>query len=181
MQYIQEYIKKIGEVSCRTYSQEKCSQQKVVECFLMVKKNNRNLYFIGNGGSAGIAIHMTADYLKNGGIKTHSMHEPATLTCLGNDFGYEYVFSKQLDIIAAKDDVLVAISSSGNSTNIINAVNVARAKGCIVITFSGFEKNNKLSQMGDYNIYVPSMRYGIVESIHNMILQQVVDEIVEKS
>lgn len=148
--------------------------------FYELKRNKKTLYFIGNGGSAGIAIHMTADYLKNGGIKTHSMHDPALLTCLGNDFGYEYIFSKQLEVVAEKDDILVAISSSGNSLNIIKAIEMARKKGCRVITLSGFAKDNKISSLGDYNIYVPSMEYGIVESIHNMLLQQIVDELIKR-
>lgn len=144
----------------------------------LVKSRTKMLYFIGNGGSAGIAMHMTTDFLKNGRMKTHSLHDPATLTCLGNDYGYEYVFSKQLEIVAEKGDLLVAISSSGNSANIINAVDVAREKGCHIITLSGFEPDNKLRQLGDINIYVPSMEYGIVESIHNLILQQIVDELM---
>jgi D-sedoheptulose 7-phosphate isomerase len=148
--------------------------------FFEIKRGKCKVYFVGNGGSAGIAIHMTADYLKNGGMRTHSMHDAATLTCLGNDFGYEYVFSKQLEVVADKGDLLVAISSSGNSQNIVNAVVTAKEKDCKVVTFTGFHSNNKLRQMGDYNVYVPSMSYGIVESIHNMILQQIVDELVEK-
>lgn len=146
--------------------------------FLRIKK--QSLYFIGNGGSAGIAMHMTTDFLKNGRIKTHSMHDPATLTCLGNDYGYEHVFSKQLEIMVEKGDLLVAISSSGNSENIINAVNVAKKKGCKIVTLSGFKPDNALRKMGDINIYVPSMEYGIVESIHNIILQQIVDELMEQ-
>lgn len=146
--------------------------------FQRVKSEKRNLYFIGNGGSAGIAIHMTSDYLKNGGIRTHSMLDPSTITCLGNDFGYEYIFSKQLELIAMEKDVLVAISSSGNSQNILNAVYVAKKNGCVVVTLSGFKEDNKLRSLGDFNIYVPSMIYGIVESIHNMILQQIVDKMV---
>lgn len=149
----------------------------IVKKLLSIRAAGKFIYFIGNGGSAGIAMHMTVDFLKNGKMRTHSMHDAPTLTCLGNDYGYEYVFSKQLEIVAGKDDILVAISSSGNSPNIIEAVREARHKGCKVITLSGFQPNNKLRQLGDYNIYVPSMKYGIVESIHNMILQQIVDEI----
>lgn len=152
----------------------------LIEVFLSIKKYKSTIFFIGNGGSAGIAVHMTTDYLKNGGMKTHGMLDASTVTCLGNDFGYEHIFSKQLEIVAEQGDLLVAISSSGNSSNIINAVNVAREKGCEVITFSGFKEDNKLRQLGDYNIYIPSSEYGIVESIHNMILQQIVDEIVAK-
>lgn len=151
--------------------------EKLVAHLQEARRRRSVLYFIGNGGSAGIAVHMTVDYLKNGMVKTRSMHDPATLTCLGNDYGYEYVFSKQLELVAEKEDTLVAISSSGNSPNIVNAVEVAIGKGCYVLTLSGFNANNKLRQMGNVNIYAPSENYGIVETIHNMILQQIVDEL----
>ena len=71
--------------------------------------------------------------------------------------------------------MLVAISSSGNSRNIVNAIETAKKKGAKTITFTGFKKKNKAKQMGDVNIYVPCEKYGIVESIHNLILQQIVD------
>ncbi len=154
--------------------------EQVVHIFETIKANHGIAYFIGNGGSAAISMHMTTDFLKNGRIKTHSMHDPAMLTCLGNDYGYEYVFSKHLELVAEPGDILVAISSSGNSPNIINAVHIAKKKSCHIVTLSGFKPDNALRQLGDINIYVPSMEYGIVESIHNMILQQVVDEIMAK-
>lgn len=152
----------------------------IVETYITTKRERRRLYFIGNGGSAAIAIHMTNDFFKNGGICTHSLHDPALMTCLANDFGYEYVFSKQLELLSQTGDVLTAISSSGNSRNIINAVEVAKGKGCIIVTLSGFKEDNCLRRMGDVNLYVPSMEYGVVETIHNMILQQVVDDIVKR-
>lgn len=147
--------------------------------FRYVKNARRRLYFIGNGGSAGIAMHMTADFLKNGGIVTSSMHEPATLTCLANDFGYEQVFSRQVGLVAEAGDLLVAISSSGNSPNVLLAVEKAKARACQVMTFTGFRPDNRLRQMGDLNVYVPSVDYGIVESVHNYYLQQVVDKLVD--
>lgn len=150
----------------------------LVDLFFEQKtKTDNRTYFIGNGGSAAIAIHMTADFLKNGGITTVGMYDAATLTCLGNDFGYEYVFSKQLEMLAKPGDLLVAISSSGNSANIIRAINVAHKKGAQVLSVTGFKEDNQARQLGEYNLYVPCMEYGIVESIHNMILQQVVDSL----
>lgn len=143
-----------------------------------VRADRRQLFFIGNGGSAGIAVHMTADFLKNGRMRTIDLYAPTTLTCLGNDYGYEYVFSKQLEILANPGDVLVAISSSGNSPNILRAAETIQAVGGTVVTFTGFKSDNRLRAMGDRNLYVPSMEYGIVESIHNQILQQIVDEIM---
>lgn len=146
-----------------------------------LKRFGKTMYFIGNGGSAGIAMHMTADFLKNGKMRTVSMYNPATLTCLGNDFGIEFIFSKQLELLARPGDLLVAISSSGNSPNILRAIGTAKEKGCKVITLTGFREDNNARQMGDFNIYVPSMEYGIVESVHNIILQQAVDMLMEEN
>lgn len=143
-----------------------------------VRAERKQLFFVGNGGSAGISVHMTADFFKNGRMRTVDLYAPSTLTCLGNDYGYEYVFSKQLEILANPGDVLVAISSSGNSPNILRAAETIQAVGGTVVTFTGFKSDNRLRAMGDRNLYVPSMEYGIVESIHNQILQQIVDEIM---
>ena len=173
----------LDKVVCTVY-QELISYgvwvEHVVDIFSEVDKRKTTLYFIGNGGSAAIAIHMTADYLKNACIRTWSMHDPAVLTCLGNDYGYEYIFSKQLEIVANPGDILVAISSSGNSPSIVNAVRTAREKSCAIITLSGFREDNAIRQMGDYNLYIPSMKYGIVESVHNAVLQQIVDLLKER-
>ncbi len=176
--YKYEYCQVMENVSFGNEQEYEENIAGTVETFLSIRENRGNVYFIGNGGSAGIAMHMTVDFLKNGRMKTRGMHDGPTLTCLGNDYGYEYVFSKQLEIVAEKGDMLVAISSSGNSPNILEAVRIAKEKGCKVITLSGFKPDNKLRHLGDCNIYVPSMEYGIVESIHNMILQQIVDEIM---
>ena len=150
--------------------------ENLVDIFSKYKKNKQmRIFFIGNGGSAAIAIHMTADYSKNGGMTTINMYDPATITCLGNDYGYEHIFSKQLEKHIKKGDMLVAISSSGNSANILKAIDSAKMRGAVVITFTGFNANNEVRQIGDYNLYVPNTKYGIVESVHNIILQQIVD------
>ena len=128
-----------------------------------------------------IAYMVGADFLKNGKMRTVSMHNPATLTCLGNDFGYEFVFSKQLELLARPGDLLVAISSSGNSPNILRAIETAKEKGCTVVTLTGFREDNRARQMGDFNVYVPSNEYGIVESVHNIVLQQAVDMLMEQN
>lgn len=152
----------------------------LVEKFTWHKRHESQVFFIGNGGSSAIASHMTADFMKNGGMNTCSLYDNAVTTCMGNDWGYEYIFSKPLEFLMKPDDLLVAISSSGNSQNIINAIEVAKNKGAAVITFTGFEDNNKVKQMGDVNVYVPYGKYGIVESIHNLILQQIADEIMDR-
>lgn len=152
----------------------------IVSLFLSKKNEGKKVFFIGNGGSAAIASHMTADFMKNGGIHTISLFDNALTTCMGNDYGYEYVYSKPLEFLISQGDVLVAISSSGNSKNIINAIYTARDKGAIVVTLTGFKNDNIIKGLGDYNIYVPVEHYGMVETIHGMYLQQIVDAIKEK-
>src|SRR6516225_4013827 len=79
------------------------------------------LIFIGNGGSAAIASHMATDYSKNGGIRALALNDSVMLTCLGNDLGYGEVFANQVELYARPQDLLIAISSSGRSANILNA------------------------------------------------------------
>lgn len=123
---------------------------------------------------------MTSDFKKNGNMKTGALLDASVVTCFGNDFGYEYMYSKQLEQIGSEGDLLIAISSSGNSMNIVNAIAEARNKKMNVITLSGFKPDNKIKGMGDINVYVALEQYGIVESVHVTILQQVVDAILER-
>lgn len=155
--------------------------ERIVDMLWKCRANRQSTFFCGNGGSAGIAQHMTADYMKNGGIRTYSLYEQTALTCISNDYTYEAVFSKQLELMACKGDILVAISSSGESENIVNAIRTMRLLGGVVITLTGFRENNRVCTMGDVNIYVPKKHYGMVESIHNMLLQQIVDIIVDRT
>lgn len=153
----------------------------IVKCFIEVKRNKTKVFFIGNGGSAAIADHMTADFMKNGGVTTCSLYGTALTTCLGNDYGYEEVFSRPLSMLADEHDVLVAISSSGRSQNIINAIQAAKKAKVKVITLTGFDRDNPVSKMGNINVYVPCNKYGMVESIHNMMLQEIVDLMMEEN
>lgn len=184
-EYIKELIEKLEYIEVWKGIHEKCRDydsgiELLIDMFTEHKEKQAYLFFIGNGGSSAIASHMTADYMKNGGMNTYSLYDNAVTTCMGNDYGYEYIFSKPMERLVRKGDLLVAISSSGNSPNIINAVHVAKKKKAAVITFTGFQEDNRVKQLGDINVYVPSGKYGIVESIHNLMLQQIVDSIMER-
>lgn len=150
------------------------------DTFRHQKDSAGRVFFIGNGGSAAIASHMTADFLKNGGMRTCSLYDSAVMTCIGNDYGYEHIFAKPLSKLGSPGDLLVVISSSGNSPNIVRAIETAREKEIFVITFTGFKPDNKARQLGNINVYVPCEEYGKVESIHQLILQQIVDMILER-
>jgi D-sedoheptulose 7-phosphate isomerase len=133
------------------------------------------LIFIGNGGSATIASHMATDFSKNGGIRAFALNDSSMLTCLGNDLGYDRVFAKQIELYASPGDLVIAISSSGRSANILNGVEAARVAKCKVVTLSGFTPDNPLRSLGDLNFYIASDRYGFVEIGHLTICHAVLD------
>lgn len=151
--------------------------------FIAMAKKTRDIHskimFVGNGGSAGICSHLAIDFSKNGGLPAMAFSDIAAATCLSNDYGYEYIFSKQVEFHGRKDDLLIAISSSGKSKNILNAVEAAKKLGCQVVTFSGFQAENPLSQSGDLNFYVDSMEYGFVEVAHVGLIHAMLDNITQ--
>ena len=140
-----------------------------------VHECGNTLAFVGNGGSAAIASHMAIDFSKNGGLRARAFNDGAALTCLGNDLGYENVFAGQIEMHARPGDLLFAISSSGRSQNILNAVAAGRAGGCGVVTLSGFAPDNPLRRLGDYNVYVASHEYGLVEIAHLSLCHALLD------
>jgi D-sedoheptulose 7-phosphate isomerase len=131
---------------------------------------------VGNGGSAAIALHMQNDLCKAVGIRALEFTSAPLLTALSNDNGYNTAYYGMVNLWADQDDVLIAISSSGESRNIIATCQAARSKGCKVITLSGFKENNQLSKMGDINFYIPSEHYGMVEQAHSAICHYITDK-----
>ncbi len=149
--------------------------QKIINLLKLNHDLGNKIYFIGNGGSAGICSHMAIDYSKNGNLRSQALNDGATLTCLSNDYGYDSVFQKQLEFYAKKNDTLVAISSSGNSKNIILAAEYGKKIGMNVLTFSGFMSDNFLRSLGEFNFYINNSNYGYVELSHQIILHAILD------
>ena len=118
---------------------------------------------------------MATDYSKNGNIRSLALNDSAMLTCLSNDLGYDLVFAKQIELHARPGDLAIAISSSGRSASILNAVKAARTAKCAVVTFSGFTADNPLRGLGDINFYINSDRYGFVEIAHLTICHAILD------
>lgn len=145
---------------------------------LRSKRERGKVMFIGNGGSAGIADHMAEDFTKAGGMRSVTFNNGALLTCLANDYSFEEVFYQAVKMYGDAGDVLVAISSSGKSPNILNGVKAAREQRCSIVTLSGFQADNPLRSMGDYNVYVPAAAYGTVEITHYLFLHALLDSIV---
>lgn len=128
------------------------------------------MFFIGNGASAAMASHCAADIAKNTHIHTRVFTDLALFSALSNDLGYDRVYAEPLGWELQPGDILVAISSSGNSPNILQGVSAARERGGQVVTLSGFTAQNKLRRIGDINFYFPVSGYGFVESCHACLL-----------
>jgi len=140
-----------------------------------IRDKKRAIYVIGNGGSASVASHAVVDFMNVAKLRAYTLHDTATLTCMANDYGYENAFSNIISNTTKEKDLLIAISSSGKSKNIINAVEAARQNGAIVVTLSGFDSKNSLRIMGDINFWCNSKDYGMVEIAHQFILHNLAD------
>lgn len=134
--------------------------------------------FIGNGGSAAMASHLSVDLTKAATVRAINFNEADLLTCFANDYGYEHWVARALEAYADKDDAVVLISSSGKSLNIINGVAQARKMGLPVITLSGFKNDNPLRALGDVNFWCDSEAYNVVEMTHHVWLLAIVDYII---
>lgn len=133
---------------------------------------------VGNGGSAAMASHVAVDLTKTAGVRAVNFNEADLLTCFANDYGYEHWVEQALEFYADPDDLVVLISSSGKSPNIVNAAHRARQMKIPVITFSGFEPENPLRKLGGLNFWADSREYNVVEMTHHVWLLALVDKLV---
>lgn len=145
------------------------------ELTIAIREKKRSVYLIGNGASASMASHFAADLAKNAHLHTEVFSDLSLITAISNDIGYEWVFSEPLQRRAKKGDMLVAISSSGNSKNVLCAAEVARKIGLKIITLSAMSSQNPLRSSGYLNIYVPAQTYGYAETCHAAILHHWMD------
>jgi len=145
-----------------------------------LRRNNNTMFFAGNGASAAMSSHMSADASKNGGFRSLAFNDIALLTAVSNDISYAESFSLPLKRFADKGDILVTISSSGNSPNIIKALETARELGVATITLSGLGADNQSRKLGDLNFYIPAPTYGLVEAGHQVLLHCWLDLYMEK-
>ena len=144
----------------------------------MIKETHiakKKVIIAGNGGSAAIASHLSVDLTKSLGIRAVCFNEAGLITCFANDFGYQDWLEKAIDYYADEGDLVVLISSSGESKNMINAARKCRASALRLITFSGFSADNSLRKTGDLNFWVDSDVYNVVETTHQTWLLATVD------
>ena len=149
--------------------------------FITTKKNRKKILIFGNGGSAAIASHFSIDLTKNAKIRCTNYNESDLITCFSNDFGYERWVEMAIKYYGNKGDVLIVVSSSGKSKNMINACIAARKKKFSkIITLTGHSVNNPVKKLGDINLWVNSKAYNYVENIHQFWLLSLVDLVIGK-
>jgi D-sedoheptulose 7-phosphate isomerase len=149
---------------------------KAVEMILAKKSKDNKVMLVGNGGSSAIVSHAHNDLCKMVGIKALVFHETPLLTALSNDLSYSVAFEKLVEMWGQAGDILIAVSSSGGSENILRATRAAKKKKCDVITYSGFKPDNPLRSLGDINFYVKADQYGFVEASHMALLHLLTDK-----
>ena len=168
--YYTDYSSELDKCFKNTNIQELDTIKKVLK---KQYKSKNKIYVCGNGGSAAIANHFECDHKKilsetkkiNPRIISLCVNNPL-ISAISNDISYENVFSKQLEYLANKKDLLITISASGNSENIIQAIRFATKKGMSVISFTGFN-GGRSKKLSNYNLHVNSKNYGVIENLHH--------------
>ncbi len=150
-----------------------------VQAIVDVARTSNKIMLIGNGGSAAIVGHMQNDLSKAVGVRAMTFTEPSLMTALSNDEGYGSVFEHPIRLWANPGDLLIAVSSSGRSENILRGVRACHARGGRTITLSGFKADNPLRKLGVVNFYVPSEVYGHVESVHGVLTHLLTDHAMQ--
>jgi len=165
-------------------------EQKIALCSEKIQEtlaNGNQIIFAGNGGSHAIAIHMACDYGK--GLKRHLKDKlmvsslgsnNALSSAIANDFGYENLFSAELEMIGKKGDLLIAISSSGNSPNILNAIETSKTKGIFTIGLTGFDGGG-LRRESDISIHIDLNNYPGIEFLHQYCLDLICISLFKES
>ena len=152
-----------------------------VDAGLRLRTEGKTLYCVGNGASASMCSHFAADIMKNARIRTAVFTDLALLTAVGNDLSYADVYSYPLGLNAKEGDCLLAISSSGTSSNILKALDVALQHGVYTITLTAMSPGNPARKRGDLNVYFPAQTYGHAETVHAAILHHWTDVLIKQT
>ena len=174
-QFFSEYFKTIER---KISSIDIIQLEQIAEIALKIHYAGKKIIIVGNGGSAAMASHVAVDFTKAAGIRAINFNEADLITCLANDYGYEHWVAKALEAYADPGDLAILISSSGNSPNMLNGAEKAKAMGLSLVTVSGFSADNPIRKLGDLNLWVDSSEYNIVEMTHHIWLLSIVDYII---
>jgi D-sedoheptulose 7-phosphate isomerase len=170
--HISSYLKRLSDALFDLKSDEVFDLSKA---FLEAWVSGGTIFFCGNGGSAGNAIHLANDFIYGAGIafgkglKVEALSSnPAVLTCLANDIGYDQIYSEQIRVKGRPRDVLVALSGSGNSPNIVKALEIGNELGLVTFAILGFD-GGKAKNLAQYPIHIPVQDMQIAEDLQLII------------
>jgi len=143
---------------------------------LDARSRDASVWWVGNGGSASLCAHFSQDIVNKMKVRSFAFMDAALLTCMSNDYGYSEVFRRPLDTMARAGDVLVVISSSGESENILRCAELAHENGLRLITVSAFQSDNSLwHHEANVSLHMPCQHYGIAETGHSILLHAVIE------
>jgi len=177
MGFVDDYIKDLQKI---IGSLPKGKIEEIVKLIRNAYKNSKNIFIIGNGGSSSTASHFACDLAKNTIKNFNDKNErrlrvisltdnQALISAIANDISYDDIFSEQLSNLVNKGDLVIGISASGRSKNVLKAVELASKKGAITIGLIGFD-GGKLKDIADHSIIVPVKHYGKAEDAHHIIM-----------
>ena len=175
--YFKNYTKSINEILDNVDSN---LIEKSVKIINKIIKQNKRIFIIGNGGSASIASHVSVDFAKVARVRSSTFNNSNLITCFANDYKYENWVAEAIKAYCDNKDLIILISSSGISKNIVNAAKYCHKNKMNLITLSGFNKNNPLSKLGLVNFYINSKNYNFIEMSHHIILLSIVDIFANK-
>lgn len=175
------YMDLFDELNNKLRQTDFAALEKIKRSFISIKKKNKKVIILGNGGSSAIASHVSVDLTKNAKIRSINFNEADLITCFSNDYGYKNVFSKSLEFYADKGDIVIIISSSGKSKNMLEAAKMCKRKKIYFCTLTGFSDSNPLKKLGNINLWVNSRAYNIIENVHQIWLLSIVDKIIGKT
>ena len=170
--YFKYYTKSINDILNNVDSN---LIEKSVKIINKIIKQNKRIFIIGNGGSASIASHVSVDFAKVARVRSSTFNNSNLITCFANDYKYENWVTEAIKAYCDNKDLIILISSSGTSKNIVNAAKYCKKNNIELITLSGFNKNNPLSKLGRVNFHIPSKQYNFIEMSHHIILVYIVD------
>ena len=175
--YFKEYIKNIYDLNTTI---DESLFEKSVDLIKQTINSDSKVYIVGNGGSSSIASHISVDFAKVAGVKSSTFNNANLITCFANDYNYEHWVVEAIKAYTSNKDLIILISSSGTSMNIVNAAQYCKDNKIKLITFSGFDINNPLSKLGNVNFHIQSSEYNYIEMCHHIILVSIVDIFAKK-
>lgn len=153
---------------------------KVGEILFEARAVKKRIFLAGNGASSAISSHAALDLTKQGKLTAFALNDPALVSAYSNDYGFDNAQTEIFKSYGTNSDILLLVSTSGNSPNIVNLARFGRKNGNTIISFTGKSRDNKLRQESDFSLWVDSHAYNIVENVHMIWLGYLIDSLVGK-